>query len=180
MNLLEVIQHLLGRHTPPSASTARQRLQLVLAHDRSDLNPELLEQMRREILEVVQRYVEIDLDGFDVSLETEERVTALVANVPIKRTLLANPSPDGLVRQPPRSDNNDASAAAPDSEDTPSPAPVPAWLRAREEAAAGGSDQAPEAALVGARSGAQEGTTNPEGEVDGGGTPPAAHHDGES
>jgi cell division topological specificity factor len=64
---------------------ARQRLQLVLAHDRSDLNPELLEQMRREILEVVQRYVEIDMEEGEVSLETEDRVTALVANLPIKR-----------------------------------------------------------------------------------------------
>jgi cell division topological specificity factor len=41
--------------------------------------------MRREILEVVSRYVEIDLDEVDVSLETEDRVTALVANLPIRR-----------------------------------------------------------------------------------------------
>jgi cell division topological specificity factor len=86
MSLLEFIQRLLGRPAP-SAGTAKERLQLVLAHDRSDLNPELLERMRREILEVVQRYVEIDLEGGDVSLETEDRVTALVANLPIKRTL---------------------------------------------------------------------------------------------
>jgi cell division topological specificity factor len=84
MSLLEFIQRLLGRPSP-SAGTAKERLQLVLAHDRSDLNPELLERMRREILEVVQRYVEIDLEGGDVSLETEDRVTALVANLPIKR-----------------------------------------------------------------------------------------------
>lgn len=85
MTLRDLIDRLLGRQTA-SATTAKQRLQLVLAHDRSDLNPELLEQMRREILEVVQRYVEIDLEGGDVSLETEDRVTALVANLPIRRT----------------------------------------------------------------------------------------------
>lgn len=85
MTLLDFINRLLGRQKP-SGAMARERLQLVLAHDRSDLNPELLEQMRREILEVVQRYVEIDLDGCDVSLETEDRVTALLANLPIKRT----------------------------------------------------------------------------------------------
>jgi cell division topological specificity factor len=84
MTLRDFVNKLLGRQ-PASATTARERLQLVLAHDRSDLNPELLEQMRREILEVVSRYVEIDLEEGDVSLETEDRVTALVANLPIRR-----------------------------------------------------------------------------------------------
>ena len=102
MTLIDFIQRLLGREKP-SGALARERLQLVLAHDRSDLNPELLEQMRREILEVVQKYVEIDLESGDVSLETGDRVTALVANLPIRRAkLLAIPRnagadvPDGL------------------------------------------------------------------------------------
>ena len=86
MTLKDLIDKLLRRQ-PASAESARQRLQLVLAHDRSDLNPELLEQMRREILEVVARYVEIGVEEGDVSLETEDRVTALVANLPIRRSL---------------------------------------------------------------------------------------------
>jgi cell division topological specificity factor len=85
MTLRDAINRLLGRRQS-SADTAKQRLRLVLAHDRSDLNPELIEQMRREILEVVSRYVEIDLEEGDVSLATEDRVTALVANLPIRRT----------------------------------------------------------------------------------------------
>ncbi|MGB5134361.1 MAG: cell division topological specificity factor MinE [Prochlorococcaceae cyanobacterium] len=91
MTLRDLIDKLLGRQ-PASAGMAKQRLRLVLAHDRSDLNPELLEQMRREILEVVNRYVEIDMEEGDVSLATEDRVTALVANLPIRR---ARPSPGG-------------------------------------------------------------------------------------
>lgn len=86
MTLRDIIEKLIRRQ-PASATTAKERLQLVLAHDRSDLSPELLEQMRREIFEVVARYVEIDLDEGDVSLETEDRVTALVANLPIKRSI---------------------------------------------------------------------------------------------
>lgn len=89
MTLRDLIDKLLGR-PPASAGTAKQRLQLVLAHDRSDLNPELMEQMRREILEVVNRYVEIDLEEGDVSLTTEDRVTALVANLPIRRARLTS------------------------------------------------------------------------------------------
>jgi cell division topological specificity factor len=104
MTLFDFIQRLLGRQKP-SGTMAKERLQLVLAHDRSDLNPELLEQMRREILEVVQRYVEIDLEEGDVSLETEDRVTALVANLPIKRarplpSLVAAASAVGMAQKP--------------------------------------------------------------------------------
>ncbi len=86
MTLRDILNKLLGRQ-PASAAKARERLQLVLAHDRTDLSPDLLDQMREEILGVVAKYVEIDVDGGEVSLETEDRMTALVANLPIKRTL---------------------------------------------------------------------------------------------
>ena len=87
--LREIINRLLGRQQA-SASTARERLQLVLAHDRTDLSSDLIEKMRKEILEVVAKYVEIDMSEGNVSLETEDRMTALVANLPIKRTLSGN------------------------------------------------------------------------------------------
>ena len=127
MALLDFIHRLIGLQKP-SATTAKERLQLVLAHDRSDLNPELLEQMRREILEVVQKYVEIDLEGGDVSLATEDRVTALVANLPIRRARLrplATP-PDPATAPAPSvaPDAGSAEAApneAPASESTPEP-----------------------------------------------------------
>ncbi len=116
MALLDFIHRLLGLQKP-SATTAKERLQLVLAHDRSDLNPELLEQMRREILEVVQKYVEIDIDGGDVSLATEDRVTALVANLPIRRAkvgpVLATPSASEVTSAQPQ---EPASASAPPSQ----------------------------------------------------------------
>ena len=94
MTLKEFIDKLLRRQ-PASAETAKERLQLVLAHDRSDLSPELLDQMRREIFEVVAKYVDIDLEEGDVSLETEDRVTALVANLPFRRPVAStNPKSD--------------------------------------------------------------------------------------
>jgi cell division topological specificity factor len=125
MTLFDFLQRLLGRQKP-SGTLAKERLQLVLAHDRSDLNPELLEQMRREILEVVQRYVEIDLEEGDVSLETEDRVTALVANLPIKRArplpaLVAAAAAVGMA-QPPAQTQDDAGAGEPA---VPSPAEPP-------------------------------------------------------
>ena len=84
MTLRDILNKLLRRQQT-SASTARERLQLVLAHDRTEMSPELIDQMRKEILEVVAKYVEIDIEAGAVSLETEDRMTALVANLPIKR-----------------------------------------------------------------------------------------------
>jgi cell division topological specificity factor len=136
MTLLAFINRLLGRQKP-SATMARERLQLVLAHDRSDLNPELLDQMRREILEVVQRYVEIDIESGDVSLETEDRVTALVANLPIRR---ARPQP--LPASP-------STEAAESTMELPSPSAAPPPAGETNERTAEG-DQ-PNAAVAGAQ-----------------------------
>jgi cell division topological specificity factor len=109
MALFDFLQHLLGLQKP-SATTARERLQLVLAHDRSDLNPELLERMRREILEVVQKYVEIDIESGDVSLTTDDRVTALVANLPIRR---ARPLPNNSLETSTKANPSDPEVLVP-------------------------------------------------------------------
>ena len=120
MALFDFLQHLLGLQKP-SATTARERLQLVLAHDRSDLNPELLERMRREILEVVQKYVEIDIESGDVSLTTDDRVTALVANLPIRR---ARPLSSLSLETGTRTDPNDPEVLAlVDNPEMPEPSP---------------------------------------------------------
>ena len=109
MTLRDIINKLLRRQ-PASASTARERLQLVLAHDRSDLSTELLDQMRKEILEVVAKYVEIDVNEGAVSLETEDRMTALVANLPIKRTMTGQIQ----LKEP----KNQSEVDSPETEDT--------------------------------------------------------------
>lgn len=82
----DLIERLFGpAEDPQSRDDVKRRLQIVLAHDRLALDPQTLEMMRQEIIAVVSRYVEVDFESLEFSLATNERVTALTANLPIRR-----------------------------------------------------------------------------------------------
>jgi cell division topological specificity factor len=73
-----------------SKDLAKDRLKLVLIHDRANVSPQLLEMMKNEIIQVISHYMDIDKEGLDIQLtrtkseDGEGVVPALVANIPIK------------------------------------------------------------------------------------------------
>lgn len=67
---------------------AKDRLKLILIHDRGDLPHETLDKIRVEILEVLSKYIEINIDDVELTVSKSENLEgnnpALVANIPIK------------------------------------------------------------------------------------------------
>ena len=66
-----------------SKKKAKERLQLVLIHDRADISAGMMEMLRKDIIEVISRYMEIDESQIELELEKENKSVALVANIPI-------------------------------------------------------------------------------------------------
>jgi cell division topological specificity factor len=75
----------LFRPKPTSASIAKERLKIVLAHERaSSRAPDFLPVLQKELLAVVGRYVEISDDGIRVSLGAAGDTSTLEINIEIE------------------------------------------------------------------------------------------------
>lgn len=81
--MLNAIRRFFGEKA--SGQVARQRMQVVLMHDRMDLTPDIMESLKNDILSVLSRYMEIDQQTIRVDLEKGKEYTALVSNVHVKR-----------------------------------------------------------------------------------------------
>ena len=68
-----------------SKDEAKNRLRLVLVHDRAAMPTGLMDQLRADLIEVISKYVEIDADNINLDFDTaEDNSVAVVANIPIK------------------------------------------------------------------------------------------------
>ena len=64
---------------------ARNRLRVVLMQDRTNLTPELLQRMRKELVELLSRYVEMDKEALELNFDQEGDQMALMLSIPVIR-----------------------------------------------------------------------------------------------
>lgn len=73
-----------------SGNVAKERLKLLLVSERADCSPEIMEQIKNDIIQVISKYMEIDTEGLDIQITQNDidgsptGAPALYANIPIK------------------------------------------------------------------------------------------------
>lgn len=86
--MIEWVKKVFG--SQPSSSTAKERLRLVLMTDHLALAPEIIENMKRDLVDVISRYVEVDREKVEVNFEREDKALAMLANIPITAVMRPN------------------------------------------------------------------------------------------
>jgi cell division topological specificity factor len=79
---MSFLNRILGKQR--SASQAKERLKLVLIHDRTNLSAGMLDALKDDLISVISRYIEIDPKGVNIDIEHNGREQRLVADIPIK------------------------------------------------------------------------------------------------
>lgn len=81
----DIFSFLGGKKPQTSASQAKERLQIILAHERIDgaKAPDFLPKLKEELLAVLAKYVKVDANNFNVSLDRKGNLEILDVNVVI-------------------------------------------------------------------------------------------------
>ena len=82
MNLRALLNALTGKQD--SKDVAKERLRLVLVHDRASVSPEFLEKIKEELIRVISQYMEIDETQTVINIQRNEGTAVLEANLAIK------------------------------------------------------------------------------------------------
>jgi len=116
--VIEFLKKLFGS-APPSSSTAKERLRLVLMTDHLALAPEIIDQMKRDLVDVISRYVEVDRDKIEVNFEQQDKALAMLANIPIISVNRPNGNRDDAPKVEPKPEPELVAVAASPAPDVP-------------------------------------------------------------
>ena len=117
--MANLLSRLFGRAKKGSGATAKDRLRFVLQHDRINLPPERMEEMKSEILAVIVKYLVVDKDRVEIDLEQRDRMhSKLTAEIPvaINTPPAAQRTADGAKANGATSNGSDAEASDADAE----------------------------------------------------------------
>ncbi len=80
---MSLLDYFRSKKTQNSAKLAKERLQIIVAHERSQRDtPDYLPQMQQDILEVIRKYVKIDIDQISVQLDQKgDNLSVLELNI---------------------------------------------------------------------------------------------------
>ena len=99
--MFESIMKLFSKKEEGSKNVAKERLKLVLVHDKANVSPQFLEMVKGEIIKVIEKYMEIDENCLEMELtkikseEGDRLVPVLTANIPILNVKQLNESKEG-------------------------------------------------------------------------------------
>ena len=79
----DFLDRLLGRNRK-SANQAKDRLQMVLIHDRTNLSSSSLEALKDELIDVISRHIDIDPEAVKIEMNQEGRQQRLIADIPVR------------------------------------------------------------------------------------------------
>ncbi len=82
--MLDALMKIFGKKEK-SGEIAKQRLQVVLIHDRANISPEVMENLKNDIIKVISNYMEINQKDMEINLADDDDSVALVANIPVAR-----------------------------------------------------------------------------------------------
>jgi len=81
---MRILDRFLRRQKSSSGEIARERLRLVLTHDRANISPGLLATLKDEIIAVISRHIPINAEGVEVTFTEGARESRLVADIPLQ------------------------------------------------------------------------------------------------
>ena len=82
--MLDLVKKIFGKKER-SGQIAHDRLKVVPIHDRANVSPEVMDNLKNDIIKVISNYMDINQKDMDISLENDDNSVALVANIPVNR-----------------------------------------------------------------------------------------------
>lgn len=88
--MFDLIQRMFGKDSACSKDVAKDRLRLVLVHDRASTSPQFMEGLKDDMIKVISNYMDINEKTMEVHFAHTENSVALIANIPVNNMKRGN------------------------------------------------------------------------------------------